>query len=88
MANRHIVILDIFLDTDHDVFIYLGPVGNHDKLAGARLATAVHQKTITGGGKNTVMDGSDLSLNGADQEVTNGAGERKIQEQVPRQQKQ
>jgi hypothetical protein len=37
------------------------PVGNHDKLAGARSATAVHQKTITGGGENTITGGSDLS---------------------------
>ncbi len=53
------------------------PLGNHNKLAGARSATVVHQKTITGGGKNTVLAGSDLSLKGADQEFTYGAGEKR-----------
>jgi hypothetical protein len=52
-------------------------VGSHEKMAGARSATAVQQKTITGGGKNTVTGGSDLFLKGADQEVTDGAGEKK-----------
>jgi hypothetical protein len=56
------------------------PVGYHDKLAGARSAIAVHQKTITGEGKNTVLGGSDLSLKGPDQEVTPGAGEKKDME--------
>jgi hypothetical protein len=56
------------------------PVGYHDKLAGARSATAVHQNTITNEGKNTVLVGSGVSLKGPDQEVTHGAGEKKDME--------
>jgi hypothetical protein len=64
------------------------PVGNCDKLAGARSATAVQQKSITGGGENTVLGGSNISLKGPDQESTNVAGKIKDMEQVPRQQQQ
>jgi hypothetical protein len=64
------------------------PVGYLDKLAGAGSATAVSQKTITGEGENTVLGGSDLSLKGPDQEDTHGAGDQKIQKQMPRQQQQ
>jgi hypothetical protein len=33
------------------------------------------ESEITGGGENTVMGGSDLSLKGPDKKVTDGAGE-------------
>ncbi len=48
------------------------PIVNHDKLAGARSAIAVQQKSITDGGDNTVK--------GPEQEVTNVAGEKKDME--------
>jgi hypothetical protein len=35
------------------------------------------ESEITGGGENTVMGGSDLSINRPDKEVTNGAGDTK-----------
>ncbi len=42
--------------------------------------TALLQKTITGGGENTCTGESVLSLQEADQEVTDGAGEKKDME--------
>jgi hypothetical protein len=49
--------------------LFSQPVVNHDKLAVDRSAIAVQQKSITGGGDNTVK--------GPEQEVTNVTGEEK-----------
>jgi hypothetical protein len=51
---------------------FFQPVVNNNKLSVARSAIAVQQKSITGGGDNT--------LKGPEQEVTNVAGEAKDME--------
>ncbi len=57
-----------------------GGLGEKEVPVTSKNADQKPESEITGGGENTVTGGSDLSLNGPDKEVNEGAGETKDME--------